>query len=83
MNYGTLLVILLTANLGATELDRYGGWMDVKGEATGSFHIETIQGRDILITPDGHGFVLQSFISLLFVLDYVPVVTVSSYRIVN
>ena len=57
MNYGTLLVILLTANLGATELDRYGGWMDVKGEATGSFHIETIQGRDILITPDGHGFV--------------------------
>jgi hypothetical protein len=55
------LLLLITLCAGSVsvraELDPYGGWMDIKGKATGSFHIETIGGRPLLITPDGHGFV--------------------------
>ncbi len=36
--------------------DRYGGYLAIKGTATGRFHLETIDGRHFLITPDGHGF---------------------------
>ncbi len=39
------------------KLDTFGGWSDVSGKTTGAFHIETINGRPLLITPDGHGFV--------------------------
>ncbi len=39
------------------DFDEYGGWKDVRGESTGRFHIESIKGRDLLVTPDGHGFV--------------------------
>lgn len=38
-------------------LDAYGGWTDIKGTATGWFHLEAINGRTLLVTPDGHGFV--------------------------
>ena len=36
--------------------DRYGGYLAIEGTATGRFHLETIDGRHFLITPDGHGF---------------------------
>lgn len=57
MKYATLLSVFLSTALWGLELDPYGGWVDIKGKVTGSFHIETLQGRDILITPEGHGFV--------------------------
>lgn len=38
-------------------LDAFGGWTDLKGRATGWFHLETFNGRTLLVTPDGHGFV--------------------------
>ncbi len=38
------------------QLDRYGGFLDVKGEHTGFFHTEHIHDRWWLVTPDGHGF---------------------------
>ncbi len=37
--------------------DRYGGYLAYEGKATGRFHLETIDGRHFLITPDGHGFI--------------------------
>ena len=37
-------------------LDRYGGFLDVKGKQTGFFHTERINDRWWLVTPDGHGF---------------------------
>lgn len=40
-----------------TSLDAYGGWTDVKATATGWFRLETISGRPLLVTPEGHGFV--------------------------
>ena len=38
------------------KLDKYGGWTGVKGEKTGFFHLEKINGRDWFITPDGNAF---------------------------
>ncbi|MCM8532076.1 MAG: hypothetical protein NE330_13015 [Lentisphaeraceae bacterium] len=59
----TLLVFLLTpGNLLAEvfpnnkNFDKYGGYVSIKGTATGLFHLEKINNRHFLITPDGHGF---------------------------
>ena len=38
------------------ELDQYGGWTGIKGEKTGFFHIEKIDGRYWFVTPDGNVF---------------------------
>ncbi len=40
----------------AQNLDNYGGFLKVKGEKTGYFHVEKQDGRWWLITPEGHGF---------------------------
>lgn len=42
---------------GKKGFDPYGGYLNIKGTATGRFHLEQINGRHFLITPDGHGFV--------------------------
>lgn len=41
----------------APALDAYGGWMDIATKATGWFRIDTVGGRSLLVTPEGHGFV--------------------------
>jgi len=53
------LIALLTASCvagGGGGADRYGGALSMKGKATGAFHLEKINGRHCLVTPDGHGF---------------------------
>ncbi|MEM7143641.1 MAG: hypothetical protein AAF591_00810 [Verrucomicrobiota bacterium] len=37
-------------------LDKYGGYTGIKGEATGFFHFEKIDGRYWFITPEGNVF---------------------------
>ena len=37
-------------------LDRYGGWADLDGEATGFFHTQQIDQRWWLVDPAGHRF---------------------------
>lgn len=39
------------------EKDQYGGWKQIKGEATGYFHVEELEGRWWFITPEGYGFI--------------------------
>ncbi len=39
-------------------LDSFGGFKDIRANATGWFHIEKISGRSILVTPEGHPFIL-------------------------
>lgn len=39
------------------DFDSYGGYLAIKGTATGRFHLESIGGRHFLITPEGHGFI--------------------------
>ena len=53
--YLSLLVFLSIACF-AQETDKYGGFVDIKGEKTGFFHTEQIDGRWWLVTPEGHGF---------------------------
>jgi len=52
-----LFAILFACCARSDELDAYGGWADIRGKASGAFHIDKINGRYLLITPDGHGFV--------------------------
>src|ERR1035437_6664305 len=40
----------------AGDYDTYGGWMNLKGEKTGYFHTQQINGRWWLVTPEGNAF---------------------------
>ena len=40
----------------AEGFDPCGGYLNIKGKATGRFHLEQIDGRHFLVTPEGHGF---------------------------
>lgn len=42
---------------GKEGFDSYGGYLNFKGEATGRFHLEQFDGRHMLVTPEGHGFI--------------------------
>ncbi|MEM6631877.1 MAG: hypothetical protein AAF694_19530 [Bacteroidota bacterium] len=42
---------------GIEGFDPYGGYLSIKGKATGHFHLDTLNGRHYLITPAGHGFI--------------------------
>ena len=37
--------------------DAFGGFPEIRSEATGYFHIKRLRGRRMLVTPAGHGFV--------------------------
>ena len=50
------LIVLPHSGTSAAELDQYGGTTAIKGNATGFFHTEEIQGRHWFITPDGNAF---------------------------
>ncbi|MEM0970525.1 MAG: hypothetical protein AAGJ31_14310, partial [Verrucomicrobiota bacterium] len=57
------LALLLLGSLSAEVVfpgregfDRYGGYLAYPGTATGRFHVEIIEGRHFLITPEGNGF---------------------------
>jgi len=54
----TYLVIGLSFNAFAEEsqFDKYGGWKGLKGEKTGWFHTEKINGRWWIVTPEGNVF---------------------------
>ena len=54
--YYFLLSVLLSTGSHAQEKDQYGGFTDIKGEKTGFFHAEKIDGRWWLITPEGNAF---------------------------
>ena len=51
-----LVFIGYPATASEPELDQYGGWTGIKGEKTGFFHIEEIDGRNWFITPEGNVF---------------------------
>ena len=40
----------------AGDYDSYGGWLKLRGEKTGYFHTQRIDGRWWLVTPDGYAF---------------------------
>jgi len=54
MKYLSILALAVVA-MGADH-DPYGGWPAVKGQKTGYFHTEQIDGRWWFISPDGNAF---------------------------
>ena len=52
--FSLLCLIGLTAS--SQEIDQYGGFTDIKGEKTGFFHTQQIDGRWWLVTPEGKPF---------------------------
>lgn len=51
-----LLAYLCTRSVATAESDRYGGHPELKGRATGWFHVEQINGRWFFVTPEGNAF---------------------------
>lgn len=61
INFCLAAIAILSLTLSSCQtkeprLDKYGGWTGIKGEATGFFHLENIEGRDWFISPDGNVF---------------------------
>lgn len=52
---GLLFLGMATSTM-AEDLDAYGGFPAIKGEKTGFFHVERIDGRNWFITPEGNAF---------------------------
>ena len=50
------LAFALVGRSSAADLDRFGGFTDIKGDKTGFFHAQKIGDRWWLVTPEGHGF---------------------------
>ena len=61
LSFLVIVVTMLAECSSAQELntDKYGGIASIEGTATGWFHLENIGGRDVLMTPDGHPFILR------------------------
>lgn len=51
-----VLIALMSCSGSGPKLDKYGGWTGIKGESTGFFHLEEIDGRHWFITPEGNVF---------------------------
>jgi len=49
-----LLGVYPAVGQGPIAVDSYGGFLNLKGEATGRFHVAQINGRTSLVTPEGH-----------------------------
>lgn len=52
-----LFALCMFANLVVgQDTDSFGGFLNLKGAPGKYFHLEQIDGRTMLVTPDGHGF---------------------------
>jgi agarase len=52
----SFFVTLAAAACAASDYDTYGGWVKIRGEKTGYFHTQQIDGRWWLVTPEGNVF---------------------------
>ncbi|MBM3840396.1 MAG: beta-agarase [Verrucomicrobia bacterium] len=64
--------LLALAVHAAESRDRFGGWDGVRGQATGFFHTEQIQGVWWLITPDGNAFLSKGVNHVSYTADQAP-----------
>lgn len=62
------------------ELDRYGGWKEIRARATGRFRVERIDGIWWIVTPAGHGFYCAGVTGFDPVGDFAPALGTSPYR---
>ena len=62
------VAFLLASTLGAAspQYDKYGGWSRLKGNETGFFHTQQINGRWWLVTPEGNVFISKGVCHISF-----------------
>lgn len=60
--------------------DRYGGWKEIQGEANGYFHLQRINDRWWLITPEGNVFLSVGVNSVHPNGDFAPALGYSPYE---
>ena len=85
MRRGLVLFILMLfplSHLSAQkrEHDTYGGWLQLKGEKTGFFHVEKIHSRWWLISPEGNVFFSKGVCHISFEGDRSPKLGYSPYE---
>jgi len=79
----TSLDILKTYILNSS-YDEYGGFVLLKGQETGFFHVEKINGKLWLVDPEGHLFISKGVNHVDYLGDYAPSLGYSPYnRIVS
>jgi len=57
----TVPILACCAHAAAKEaVDKFGGWLSVKGKAGDAFHLEKLGNRWWLVTPEGHGVFIRA-----------------------
>ena len=64
----------------AGERDRYGGWNNLRLEATGFFHVSVRDGIWWLVTPEGNAFISKGVNHVSFRADDAPKLGYSPYQ---
>jgi agarase len=59
--------------------DQYGGIRSIKGRKTGYFHVQRIQGRWWIISPEGHAFISKGVCHVSYTADHAPDLGYSPY----
>lgn len=75
---GLIICIVLTATEEQSR-DIYGGWQELKGEATGFFHTQQIDGIHWLVDPDGNVFISKGVNHVSYSADNAPKLGYSPY----
>jgi hypothetical protein len=70
--YGLTIIAVCLACSACAATDRYGGWDGVKGDATGHFHAQQVEGRWWIIDPDGNAFISKGVCHVSWTADQVP-----------
>lgn len=76
-------LLLLAVPALAAERDPYGGTTSVKGTKTGFFHVQKLDGRWWLVTPDGNGFLSKGVCNVSYDTDRSPALGYSPYERTN
>ncbi len=70
-NLLAMLILALAVSVGAgAQRDEFGGWKEVRGQVTGFFHAEQIDGVWWLVTPEGNGFFSKGGCTVSYTADY-------------
>ncbi|MDP8245342.1 MAG: beta-galactosidase [Candidatus Hinthialibacter antarcticus] len=75
-----LLTFAALAHSAESDYDGFGGWTHLKGEATGFFHAEQIDGVWWIIDPVGNVFLSKGVNHIVYGGDYSPVTNTSLYK---
>jgi len=77
---GLMLFLLVPMLAQQGNYDTYGGWLQLKGEKTGFFHVGRLGGRWWLISPEGNAFFSKGVCHISFAGDESPKLSFSPYE---